>query len=78
MLLVEKDNSVNSVFFFFNVVVDAASVISQHSLPNNIQSFDLNITILPSQQLETVILTSHNCNWRRDGLIESTVPLMWS
>lgn len=77
MLLVKKDDSVDSVFFF-NVVVDAASVISQDSLPYVIRSIDLNIMILPSQQLETVILASHNDNWRRDGLIESTVPLMWS
>ena len=53
MLLVKKDDSVDSVFFF-NVVVDAA--------PYVIRSIDLNIMILPSQQLETVILASHNDN----------------
>lgn len=75
MLLVKKDSNVDSVFFF-NVVADAASVISQDSLPYVIQSIDLNIMILPSQQLETVILAPHNNNGRRDGLTESKVPLM--
>lgn len=42
MLLVKKDNSVDSGFFF-RVVFGVASVISQDLLPYITQSIDLNI-----------------------------------
>ena len=42
MPLVKKDSSVDSVFFF-NVVFDIASVISQDLSPYITQSSDLNI-----------------------------------